>query len=123
MSAFDGEYPDLDLGSEHTLWFFVWAPGAELNPWAADLPGEPDEPVGAQIRHREGPHRVRPSMIAPWRLGSVVFGTPRGRALAERSPGHATWTLQSLDPLTISPSVRCDCGDHGFIREGRWVRA
>jgi len=33
------------------------------------------------------------------------------------------WDVQSWDPLTISPSVLCSCGDHGFIREGRWVRA
>lgn len=33
------------------------------------------------------------------------------------------WTVESLDPLTISPSVLCDCGDHGFIRNGRWVVA
>lgn len=24
---------------------------------------------------------------------------------------------------TLSPSFRCPCGDHGFVREGKWVRA
>lgn len=24
---------------------------------------------------------------------------------------------------TLSPSFVCHCGDHGFIREGKWVRA
>lgn len=30
------------------------------------------------------------------------------------------WTVEKLDPLTLSPSLLCSCGDHGFIREGRW---
>lgn len=35
-----------------------------------------------------------------------------------------TWTTESADPLTLSPSILCTaegCGDHGYIREGRWV--
>ena len=34
------------------------------------------------------------------------------------------WTLSSLDPLGVSPSVNCfdrtKCGLHGYIREGQW---
>jgi hypothetical protein len=38
--------------------------------------------------------------------------------------GPNPWTLEKLDPITISPSLlRTDCGDHGFIREGKWVPA
>lgn len=34
------------------------------------------------------------------------------------------WTVESLEPLTLSPSLLCRvCGCHGFIREGRWVPA
>lgn len=34
------------------------------------------------------------------------------------------WTVVSLDPLTLTPSLACRvCGDHGFIREGTWVPA
>jgi hypothetical protein len=34
------------------------------------------------------------------------------------------WQVQSWEPLTVSPSLLCTaCGDHGFIREGRWVPA
>lgn len=34
--------------------------------------------------------------------------------------GHR-WRLESLDPLTLSPSLLCRiCGTHGFIRSGRW---
>lgn len=35
-----------------------------------------------------------------------------------------TWTVEQNDPLTLSPSVACrTCGNHGFIREGKWVPA
>lgn len=31
--------------------------------------------------------------------------------------------IERADPLTISPSILCsDCGTHGFVRDGRWVR-
>lgn len=38
-------------------------------------------------------------------------------------PSH-TWELISLSPLTIAPSLLCGaCGDHGFIRDGKWIPA
>lgn len=43
--------------------------------------------------------------------------------LGERLTG-ASWTLSgSYKQPTLSPSFRCHCGDHGFIREGKWVKA
>lgn len=30
------------------------------------------------------------------------------------------WEVISRDPLTLSPSLLCNCGNHGFIRNGRW---
>lgn len=51
--------------------------------------------------------------------GGVLFDLPGVR---EAFPNHPVWTLVSLDPLTLSPSLLCTaCGHHGFIREGRWV--
>ena len=39
-------------------------------------------------------------------------------------PNRPTWTLESRDPLTLSPSIQCrTCGHHGYIREGRWIPA
>lgn len=40
-------------------------------------------------------------------------------------PGQIqVWQVQSWEPLTLSPSLLCRvCGDHGFIREGKWVPA
>lgn len=43
--------------------------------------------------------------------------------VARRVPENL-WTLVSWEPLTIAPSVLCvTCGDHGFIRDGKWVPA
>jgi hypothetical protein len=34
------------------------------------------------------------------------------------------WDVEQEEPLTISPSLLCHvCGNHGFIREGRWIPA
>jgi hypothetical protein len=38
--------------------------------------------------------------------------------------GNTHWTAESWEPLTVTPSLRfmC-CGDHGHIRDGKWVPA
>lgn len=42
---------------------------------------------------------------------------------AEGWPPHS-WTLVSIDPLTLTPSLACRaCGHHGHITAGRWVPA
>lgn len=55
--------------------------------------------------------------------GWIAFeGTSWARQFTENS--IATWRVEQAEPFTISPSILCRaCGDHGFIREGRWVRA
>lgn len=38
--------------------------------------------------------------------------------------GTEGWTVVQRNPLTLSPSLLCkNCGLHGFIREGKWVKA
>jgi hypothetical protein len=40
------------------------------------------------------------------------------------TPGSEKWTVESYEPLTLSPSLLCtmpDCGNHGYIRQGKWV--
>ena len=38
--------------------------------------------------------------------------------------GIPSWDVVQKDPLTLTPSILCRaCGDHGFIRNGKWVRA
>ncbi len=56
--------------------------------------------------------------------GFIAFeGRAWARKFADGLAGHA-WKVECEDPLTLSPSLLCRaCGDHGFIRNGRWVRA
>lgn len=46
-----------------------------------------------------------------------------GGVLFVEMDGRPTWTVESWQPLTISPSVAAPCGLHGFIRNGEWVPA
>ena len=46
-----------------------------------------------------------------------------GPVTSQIFPAGARWQVQSTEPLTLSPSIPCHCGDHGFIRDGRWVAA
>lgn len=44
-----------------------------------------------------------------------------GRGQDGRESGHH---IRSEDPLTVAGSLICTvCGDHGFIRDGKWVPA
>ena len=90
---------ELDLGDNHVLVF-------------AGYKGEPR--VGASVAH------LKPdgSQCDGW----IAFSD---RAWArEFSGGIATWVVEQEQPLTLSPSILCRvCGDHGFVRQGRWVRA
>ena len=53
--------------------------------------------------------------------GGVLFDLP---GIAEASPRSELWTVESFDPLTLSPSLLCpQCGHHGYIRDGRWCPA
>lgn len=84
----------LDLGDDHYL---------ELS-HGYEMPE--DECVGGTITHK----KPDGSWCQGW-IGFVDgFGPP-------------TWSVESWDPLSCSPSFLCHCGDHGFIKGGRWVRA
>ena len=51
----------------------------------------------------------------------VYFDTEHGR---KTMPDRSRWTVESRDPLTLSPSILCKrCGHHGYIRNGQWVSA
>lgn len=50
--------------------------------------------------------------------GSVRF---EGSGAVE---GRPVWRVVSREPLTLEPSLLCTaCGNHGWIRGGRWVPA
>lgn len=101
----------IDLGDGHAYRFSRWAPDRDLNPqYAADLPDV--ERYAAMIRHTTS--AGEPCM------GAITF---EGEVARRIEPGKPVWSVESWEPLTVSPSLLCSCGDHGFIRDGRWVRA
>jgi hypothetical protein len=45
-------------------------------------------------------------------------------ASSEAHVDGPVWKVEQRDPLTLSPSVKCrSCGNHGFVRNGKWVPA
>ncbi len=61
-------------------------------------------------------HRVaeRPDSATPgWCVGGFQWKGDSG----------PVWTLESMEPLTLSPSIRCGCGHHGWIKNGKWIGA
>jgi hypothetical protein len=73
------------------------------------------------------------------RSGAIVTHlTPEGKLCESSIPfrDHAwalefkskllehSWELVSDNPVTLAPSLACRaCGDHGFIRNGKWEKA
>lgn len=71
------------------------------------------EPAGVSDYHQKAD--------GTWCGGWVTFA---GSAWARQFPNAPHWHVVSADPLTLAPSLLCrSCGDHGFIRDGRWVKA
>lgn len=102
---------EVDLGHGHTLRYLGWAPDRELNP---QYDGIPDvERWGAVITH---PHHATGQECE----GMVTFD---GEVQRQLEPDRPKWTVDVVEPLTLSPSILCGCGDHGYIRDGRWVPA
>jgi hypothetical protein len=55
---------------------------------------------------------VDPSTWVYWREAMLPLDDARG------------WRVESIDPLTVSPSILCgSCGLHGWWRSGAWVPA
>ena len=66
------------------------------------------EPTGALFIHRD---KRSPGH---WCIGGFVWD----------SPTEPNWQLVSMEPLHVEPSILChSCGDHGFIRDGKWIPA
>lgn len=92
---------ELDLGDGHRIVFAVYE----------------EERAGGNVKHPPVEGKCSGD-------GWVSF---EGRAWARSfsgNPDFQAWKVESDDPLTLSPSILCRaCGDHGFIRNGKWVRA
>jgi hypothetical protein len=99
---FEGERI-LDLGSGHKAKFYT-----------SDKSG--DVAVGLLILHPKGPIHNGAYEDIPECMGGITFNIPEAANLT-----GPKWDLVSLDPIHVEPSVLCDCGDHGWIRNGKWV--
>lgn len=111
MDSIPGESDPVDLGHGHTLRWAGWYPDRELNPHRADLPDV--ERYCALVEHRTPDGRE-----------CLSAATLAGEVQARIEPGKPMWDVVSWEPLTLSPSLLCRlCGDHGWVREGRWVPA
>lgn len=101
----------LDLGRDHTLTITWWDPDLALNPQHQDIAGQLPAKVGALIRHSAPDGQPCG--------GHITFDT----SIARRTTDGPFWNVESWEPLTLSPSVLCNCGDHGYIRGARWIPA
>jgi hypothetical protein len=90
--------PAIDLGDNHFLLFAAY---------------KNDPRVACRIEHLTLDGRK----CVHW----VPFN---GRAWLNCFTNEKGWDVQQEDPLTLSPSVQCRaCGDHGFVINGKWVKA
>jgi hypothetical protein len=108
----------LDLGGGCKLWFTVWDPDLGLNPELAQYAGQLPVTIGGIFGH---PLRPGDPIAFCHDLGycasSLTFDVPMAAVFGAR----AVWQVESWEPLTLSPSVGCHCGEHGYIRSGTWV--
>lgn len=117
-----------DLGHDHQLELTNWDPDLKLNPGYAHLAGQLPAVIGAIVSHPVRPgdetcERHSPASDDEHRglcFGVITFDVPVAHEAGLRGP---FWTVESWDPLTLSPSLLCHCSDHGFIKEGKWVPA
>jgi hypothetical protein len=102
---------DLDLGDGHTLRWVSFAPDRSIAKNAETYANVPDDPrCGAIVTHTTD--KTETGLCEGYIGLNPAVNTTR-----------ATWQVESWEPLTLSPSLLCSCGDHGFIRGGKWVRA
>jgi len=101
----------LDLGRGHAIQIAAWDPDLDLNPTLCRFSDQfPAKTSGIVTHDLPGGRECS---------GAITFDVP----LAREFFSGPFWTVESWEPLTLSPSLLCHCGDHGFIRDGRWVPA
>jgi hypothetical protein len=106
---------EIDIGHGHVIHYLRWAPDdlpANREQYGVPLPVV--EQVGLGVRH------PRPDGAGECE-SAIRFDLPEIRRWFNPK---TMWQVVSWEPLTLSPSLLCRaCGDHGFIRAGRWVPA
>jgi len=105
----------IDIGNGHSIKFWGWSPDRSIPSNAERFKNDPDiTRAGCSVKHK--------TPAGEDCMGAVHFDVPGAKELFG-GDAHV-WQVQSWEPLTISPSLLCGvCGDHGFIRNAKWVRA
>ena len=101
--------PDLELGHGVSVVFTAWGP---------------HDPAGLMEFHLCAGGNCRAPGGGPGQCGGGILFDLQG--VREAFPNRDLWTLESLEPLTVSPSLQCGCpgcAHHGWIRQGRWEPA
>lgn len=119
------------LNSKVYFRWLAWDPDRKLNPQYEGIPSNDKTGIIVGHFHEEGtcarhtgPDECakNPNWCSPRCEGGVIFdGTPE----SQYHSADSKWQVQSLDPLSISPSIfmnpdKGGCGLHGFITDGRW---
>lgn len=106
-----------------------WQP-IGLDHWYREYVGSSSDEltIGAILLHKNGATGL-------WCMGGAMYDIPQAqRYRTKRADGTMShvWQLLSREPLHVEPSLLCKapsgpngelCGDHGWIRGGRWVAA
>jgi len=99
----------VDIGHDHIISFYGWKPDRTLNPHLEDRPDI--DILGLRVDHKTSGGEDCTLLIYLNVLGVEHFETDPKKL----------WEIKELDPLTLSPSLVCkECGDHGFIIDGKW---
>jgi hypothetical protein len=99
----------IDWGQDLGKGFVAYPIGAEDDPLGIEIDG----PAGPNCSHRGG------RLGEPDRCSGTVWF--EGRGLDGPNQTGNEWEIVTEEPLTLSPSIECDCGfQHSHVVEGRW---
>ena len=79
--------------------------------------------LGSGHRYESVSKNGEPYGIIVYHTGTCkCVGDECGGSISYRGKGDGRpeWDVLNDDPLTLSPSLLCHCGDHGWIRDGKW---
>jgi hypothetical protein len=103
----------IDFGGGVVGYWLDWSPDRSIPSNAQRYQGIADIPRSTLVL--EHAHRVYGTPCE----GHVSPDVPNAREVF--GPDRPLWQVQSWEPLTLTPSVLCSCGWHGYITNGRWV--
>jgi len=100
---------EVELGSNHFITMAVWDPDLLLNPQAQKYASQLPLKCSGIVRHIKSNGEDC--------TGVITFDSNIAREIFD----GPFWQVDSWYPLTLSPSLLCHCGDHGYIKNGKWV--